>query len=355
MKITFLSPAPNLSGGQKVIAIYADRLMARGHDVTVVARNFEAPTFIGTLRHLVRERNLPSAPKETHFNRMGARLILPRHSGPLTARDVPDADIVIATWWETAFEAVHFPSSKGKKFYFIQGHEVFPYLPTHLSGASYYLPLRKIAIASWLVDTMRDMYGDPHVALVPNAVDREQFFAPKRQRHAVPTVGMIYSTTPFKGVQPMLSAVEMARQIHPQLRVIAFGTSRPTRGIPLPSYVKFHHCPSQDSIRDLYASCDVFLSASRSEGFCLPILEAMACRTPVVATRTGCAGDVIDNGRNGFVVDIEDIGSLSSRLIEILSMKTESWESMSNAAYATAMKYDWDYSTLMLEKALVSQ
>jgi hypothetical protein len=38
MKITFVSPASNLSGGIRVIAIYADLLTEMDHDVTVVAR-----------------------------------------------------------------------------------------------------------------------------------------------------------------------------------------------------------------------------------------------------------------------------------------------------------------------------
>lgn len=353
MKITFLSPAPNLSGGQRVIAIYADKLMARGHDVTVLARNYQTPTFGAKLRHLARGQKLPSPPKATHFDRMQAPLVIPSHCGPLTSHDVPDADILIATWWETAFEAVHFPPSKGHKFYFVQHHEVHPHLPMHISAASYYLPLKKIVIASWLVDVMRDLYGDSNVALVPNGVDQNLFFAPKRGKQAAPTIGLMYSGKRFKGVDIALSAVEIARQSHPNLRVVAFGTRRPSRDLPLPSGVEFHLSPRQDAIRDIYAACDVFISASRSEGFGLPILEAMACRTPVIATRTGCADDVISDGQNGFTVDIDDVESLGFRLSEVFSMDNRSWETMSDAAYMTALRHNWDESSVLFENALI--
>lgn len=354
MKITFLSPAPNLSGGQRVIAIYADQMLERGHDVTVVARGHVVPTMGTKLRYIARGQQIPTPPQGTHFDRMRARLITLSHSGPITAEDVPDADVVIATWWETAFEAVHFPSSKGRKLYFVQGHEVHDHLPMHLSGASYFLPLKKITISSWLIDAMRDLYGDDDVALVPNAVDHDLFFAPERSRQSAPTVGLMYSTPPLKGVDIALCALEVARQTHRDLRVVAFGTSHPTKQMPLPEGTKLHVNPPQNSLRDIYAACDVFIAASRSEGFGLPILEAMACRTPVVATRTGCAEDVIDDDKNGYLVDVGDADSLGNRLAKVLSMDAVSWRTMSKAAHQKALEYAWEDSANIFEKVLLS-
>lgn len=352
MKITFISPPANLSGGQRVVAIYADQLLKRGHDVTVVARRAVMPTCKEKLLKLVRRQRVPVRPQETHFDRMKAPLFVPDHSGPIVAEDVPDGDIVIATWWETAFEIVHFPPSKGCKIYFVQHHEVHPHLPKHISGASYLLPLKKITISSWLVDTMRDLYGDKDVALVPNSVEHELFFAPERGRRPVPTVGLMYSTSHFKGVDVALRAIEIARRTYPHLRVVAFGTERPTSDLPLPVGAEFHLLPHQDVLREIYAACDVFLAASRSEGFGLPLLEAMACRTPVVATLTGCAGDIITNGQNGYYVAVEDAEALGQRLIDLLATDDQSWRAMSAAAYERSLVYAWHDSARMLEKHL---
>ncbi len=341
MKITFISPPPNLSGGLRVVAIYADQLLERGHDVTVVARKHTTPRIGANLRQLVRGKPLLTAPSESHFDRMRTPLVVPPHFGPIVAEDVPDADFIIATWWETAFEIVHFPPSKGRKIYFVQHHEVHPHLPRHITAASYLLPLKKITISSWLVDTMRDLYGDEDVALIPNSVDHELFFAPKRSRQSVPTVGLMYSSTPFKGVDVSLRAIEIARRKHPDLRVVAFGTERPTSQLPLPPGTEFHLKPPQPFLREIYASCDVFVAASRSEGFGLPILESMACRTPVVATLAGCAGDVIRNGYNGYAVDVDNPESLGARLTDVLSMDAASWEAMSHAAFLKASGYSW--------------
>lgn len=353
MKITFISPPPNLSGGLRVVAIYADELLKRGHDVNVVARRHTTPSIGANLRQLVRGKPLLTAPTETHFDRMRAPLIIPDHSGPIVADDVPDADFVIATWWETAFEIVHFPKSKGRKINFVQHHEVHPHLPRHITASSYLLPLKKITISSWLVDTMRDLYGDKDVALIPNSVDHELFFAPKRSRRSVPTVGLMYSPTPFKGVDISLRAIEIARRTHPDLRIVAFGTERPTSQLPLPAGTEFHLKPPQTFLREIYASCDVFVAASRSEGFGLPILESMACRTPVVATLAGCAGDVIENGHNGYAVAVEDAEALGARLTDVLSLDNASWEKMSQAALLRAGGYSWSDAAESFEYALL--
>jgi glycosyltransferase involved in cell wall biosynthesis len=353
MKITFVTPAPNLSGGLRVVAIYASLLRALGHEVVVVASSHRAPRWTAQLRALARGRWLKAPSKTSHYDRMQAELRLCEHAGPITDADVPDADAVIATWWETAFAVAALSPAKGRKFYFVQHHEVFGHVSRHLSAGSYYLPLRKITIAGWLRDVMAESYGDRDVALVPNSVDTQLFHAPPRGRQAVPIVGMMYSTRSFKGVDVALAAIARLRQTHPDVRVVAFGTEPPTRALPLPPGSRFFLLPDQDRLRDIYAMCDVFLAASRSEGFGLPILEAMACRCPVVATRTGCAGDVIRDGVNGVVADVEDPDGLARGLRQILDLAAPDWQRMSDAALASVQSYSWQDAAEMFEAALL--
>jgi glycosyltransferase involved in cell wall biosynthesis len=51
---------------------------------------------------------------------------------------------------------------------------------------------------------------------------------------------------------------------------------------------------SDRSMAGLYSSCDVFICASRGEGFCLPVAQAMAAGMPIVSTVSGGLGDLID-------------------------------------------------------------
>lgn len=352
MRITFIVPNANLSGGSRVVAMHADGLVRRGHRVTVVASKHAPLSWKSRLRSLARGE-WPEKPAATsHFDGMDADFKIVDHGGPITDQDVPDADVVIATWWETAYSVVNLSPAKGRKYYFVQGHEVFPFLPVHISAGTYYLPLRKIVVSGWLRDIMRDRYGDSDVDLVPNAVDRKLFFAEPREKNDIPTVGLLYGRGHPKGTDISLRALEIVRRRVPSVRIVAFGAEPVSRQMRLPAGSQFFLRPDQTRLKDIYAMCDVWLTGSRSEGFGLPIIEALACRCPVVATRTGCASDVIRDGVNGFVVDVENPEAIADRLIQILGLERGRWRAMSDAALESVGPYTWDAATNLFERAL---
>ncbi len=354
MRITFLIPVSNLSGGVKVAAIHAERLQRRGHEVTMIARPFRRPSLAQKLLSLARARRWPrNETASPYFAAVGFRHLVLDRPRPIVDEDVPDGDVVIATWWETAFEVAALSPAKGRKFYFVQHHEVHDHLPRHLSAGSYWLPLKKIAISRWLVDIMRDRYGDSDVAFVPNSVDTAQFHAPARGKAARPTVGFVFSNTPFKGADIALAALSKLRERFPDLRVVAFGAEAPKAARRLPEWVEFTRRPAQDAIRALYATCDVWLCPSWAEGFYLPLLEAMACRCPVVSTRVGGPIDVVEDGVQGHLADVGDVDGLAAGLERVLSLPAPEWRSMSDAALATATAYSWDDAAERFEAVLL--
>lgn len=342
MKITFLMSVVSQNGGSRVIAIYAKKLLELGHDVRVVSRIPKEKNLPRRLRDRYRGITAPDRDRTAFFDFLGDRHIQIPWKFPVEAVDMPGADVIIATWWRTAFEVASLPPRMGRKIYFVQHHEVHDTQPWDLSGGSYWLPLKKITIADWLVETMADTYGDADVIKVENSVDTEQFRADPRERNTTPTVGLLYAPTRFKGIDISVRALEIARQKFPDLRLLAFGTKRPTSDFPLPEVSEFHLLPRQDELCKLYSRCDVWLCGSRAEGFHLPPLEAMACRTPVVATRVGGAVETVTDGKNGYLVPVGDAEALGQRLTELLERSPEAWKAMSDAAYARALNYSWD-------------
>jgi glycosyltransferase involved in cell wall biosynthesis len=288
----------------------------------------------------------------SHLDGSGVEHYLLDRNRSVTTSDVPDGDVVIATWWETAEWVHHLESSKGAKVYFIQHHEVFSYLPVVRCEATYRMPLHKVVIANWLQELMKTRYGDEDVDLVPNSVDRTQFFAEIRGKQITPTVGFLYSVTPFKGLDVTLEVLRMVQTRFPGLRIVSFGSNKPSTSYPLPNGAEFHLAPPQHEIRDIYARCDVWLTASRSEGFNLPAIEAMACRTPVVATKTGWPQESIASGVNGILVDVDDVNGLAAGIIWVLDRTNQEWRTLSKNAYATASAGSWEKSAKKFEKAL---
>lgn len=356
MRITFILPHRPMSGGVRVPLIYAQEFRRMGHTVKVVTPPARTPRLRGRMRSLftgelpeLRVRN------DNPFQFLGEDHVVADYRKPCFAAHVPEADIVVATWWETAFSVQVLPQEKGHKVYFIQGHEVHDHLPSHISASSYYLPMKKIVIAGWLRETLHDLYGVSNVPVVHNSVDHEKFWAPPRSRRPVPTIGFMYHRAPFKGADLAMRAIAEARRIIPDLDVVAFG-KRPARaGRDLPEGTRYFRQPSQEDLQKIYAMCDGWLMPSYSEGFALPVLEAMACRTPVISTRTGVGPDIIEDGRNGYLVDPGDVTEMANRIVRLLSQHQSAWSDMSEAAHAIATRRTWEDAAREFEAILLTE
>ena len=354
MKITFLLPTVGFSGGIRVVAIYADWLKNRGHDVTVIS---PPPQRIPLTRAV--KKWLTGGGKQkyqrfvaSHLDGRGLNHVVLDTHRPPKAGDIKISDVIVATWWETAEWLMALPNHLGAKAYFIQHHEVFGNLPRERCEATYRFPLHKIVVAKWLKELMNNCYHDTNVDLVSNGVDHNLFFAPTRSRQVRPTVGILYHEAPFKGVDVALSVVAKLGKKYPDLKVVAFGSKPPSGAFALPPFLELHVAPSQESLRGLYASCDVWLSTSRSEGFNLIALESMACRTPLVSTRTGWPIEGVRDGLNGYLVDVDDVDTAFLAVSNVLDQSEEAWMEMSANAHASVADLSWDESFRLFEASL---
>ncbi len=353
MRITFVTPVTDWSGGARVIHIYAKALKERDHSVCVVTRPMAVPLKT-RVRSLLSGRGLPPrlSTSATFYDAASYDYWVARPFRPIDASEVPDADVVIATWWETAEWIQKYPPSKGKKVHFVQHYEAFPGMPKDRVDAVLRLPMYKITISSWLRDMLKNEFSASGVALVPNSVDLKQFYASPRGKQKLPTLGMLYSGHPTKDCRTGFRALAMVREKHPDARLLVFGKTPPLVSLPLPRGATFTLLPPQDRIRDIYASCDVWLCSSTSEGFGLPVLEAMACRCPIVSTVVGGPLDLITEGVDGFLVPIGDADAMAHKAKAVLAMSDADWRKMSDAAYARATRYSWNDAVDRFEAAL---
>lgn len=344
-----------MAGGVRVVAVYADRLRKRGHEVTVVSTPPRPIPLVEKLRHVKRGWGWPGKPKAGPSYLDGVDVdhrVIDRFR-PIVDADVPDGDVVIATWWETAEWVDALAPSKGRKAFFIQHDEsMFDLQPTERVTDGWRLPMAKITISKWLTELAEQRDPGAVVYHVPNSVDMAQFDAPPRGKRERPTIGLLYSPVAFKGVGVSLKAVARVAEQLPGLQLVTFGEVDPLDELPLPEGTDHTTHPAQEQIRELYAKCDVWLCGSVAEGFHLPPLEAMACRCPVVSTRVGGPVDIIEPGHNGYLADVGDDAALAECLLKVLRRDAAGWRAMSDAAYATATGYTWGDATDRFESAL---
>jgi glycosyltransferase involved in cell wall biosynthesis len=355
MRITFILPDLGFGGGTKAVVIHAHHLVKRGHTVTLVSPPFQKPSIFKKVIDRIKGATLNAWPEIMvclpEARSLDFRLLERRR--PVVDNDVPDSDAVIATWWETAEWVNGLSPSKGAKLYFIQAHEVFPYLPIERCHATYRMSLHKIVVATWLKNVMRRVYDDEDVVVVPNSIDHSQFFAANRRKQSHPTVGILYSTTPSKGFHTSQAAIRQLRKNLPNVHIVYFGNEIPTNSEQLDANDLFHYRPPQDKIREIYSACDVWLTSSTTEGFNLPAMEAMACGTPVVSTRTGWPAESIIQYTNGILVEIGDVAALASGLEWVLTRSDSEWLDLSDAAIKTVEDSSWEHSASLFEAALM--
>jgi glycosyltransferase involved in cell wall biosynthesis len=341
----------------RVVSIYARALAERGHAVTIAIREYFKPTLRDRLRLLVNSLLVHREPSAVQRDRPldfgNVAMVKVPSSRPLRDEDLPDADVIVATWWETAEAIKMLGDTKGRHAYLIQHHEVFDYLPRERVTETYKQPMLQIVVSSWLDAIMKQQYGARNIVMIPNAVDCRQFYPDRRAKQEQPTIGFMYdSSAAWKGLALMLNAISLARNKIGNLQVLAFGHGAPDSQLPLPDGALYFQSPPQQQLRSIYSSCDAWLFGSSIEGFGLPILESMACGTPVIGTPAGAAPELLAEGR-GILVPHDNPQAMADAIVELCSETASKWLTRSERVSSFARGSSWDLSTDLLERALV--
>lgn len=157
------------------------------------------------------------------------------------------------------------------------------------------------------------------VVNVGNGVD--PVFRPDGQRHdpGFPYILYVGAFRPHKNIGRLLSAFE--RIDHPNLRLVMTGKKTPELAAQLEARgmknrVEFAGCVNDESLAALYRGAVCLILPSLIEGFGLPPLEAIACGTPVIVSRTTALPEVVGNA--GVLIDpldIEDIRNAIERMV----------------------------------------
>ena len=112
---------------------------------------------------------------------------------------------------------------------------------------------------------------------------------------------------PYKGTAELMSVAGRVRAELPQARLVmaGFGTEADGDWVRSQGGLAVVNAPVDD-MPSLFAAADVYVTASKWEGFDLPLVEAQRAGAPVVAYRAGAHPEVVDDGVSGVLVDSAD-------------------------------------------------
>lgn len=181
------------------------------------------------------------------------------------------------------------------------------------------------------------------IRFAPPGVNAKLFF-PQASRLPAPKpyilcVGRL--DDPRKNIGLLLKAFSRLPQALAQIELVTAGAGRPPEDywamverLGLQLRVRHIPRPKADELVTLYQQATVFALSSDEEGLGVVILEAMACAVPVVATRCGGPEGIITDGKDGFLVALDDAAAMADRLA-LLCMDAAKNQQMGRAARAT--------------------
>ena len=130
---------------------------------------------------------------------------------------------------------------------------------------------------------------------------------------------------PEKGVEYLIKAIKIVLQKHAEIKLIIVGDgpekeylSRLVNEEGLKRNVHFTGDIPNEKVYEYYAMATIFVLPSLSEGFGLVLLEAMATGTPIIATNVCGLSEIIENGKNGFLVNPKNPNELAKGIIYLL-------------------------------------
>jgi len=351
---------PKLGGIVTHIENLALALHRRGHEVTVVTRRAEAAGKRGFPFEVVRISLPPGFPGFPYFDRMEKIFEELR------------PDVVHA---HHAFSSIALCSlSIGRKLgakTVLTNHSVqFLYDSETLWKPSSYalFPYRKfIECADEIVAVSRAaarfiaQFTDRKVKVIPNGVYVEEF-APRRKRFDGRSLLFVGRLVPRKGLHILLEAMKILvkKKQNCLLTVVGSGCLSPMLKIlaessPLKRNLKVKGQVDKETLVKLYRKAHVFtLPSLFGEAFGITLLEAMASKTPVVATRQGGVGEVVKNGKTGLLVRRGDAEGLAEALLTLLE-DIPLTKKLAENAFKEAKKYDWNLIAERLEREVYSQ
>lgn len=349
MRVAFVTPGLAPSGGMRVVVEFANRLAGRGHHVTIVGLSTAGRTMRRELRGDVRLLEVVSAG--------GSYLSITNVlAGIRLALAVPSSDVIVATYTPTVLPALIASRLflRGKAVWLHQDFQeqftdrrLFRWLlrtaPARFDGV--------VTVSQWMADNISRMSGVRATLVGEGISDRDLFFRQRWQgpQDHQPVVTSICDPRPWKGLDDLVAAFEIARDSLPYMRATILSSSE--RPAWIPAWLEWLPATDRAELARDIARSTFFVSSSLAEGFGLPPLEAMACGVPVLLTDSGGVRDYARHLHNCVMAPPRDPVALASCIVELLD-DPDTLNRIAGAGRETARGFTWDGPVRRFEHAL---
>ena len=275
LKVAYVLPHLNLTGGLKMLLQQMEHLRKRGHEIYAVYKG---------------EPGTRAVPNWYPIE-VDGEIIVPHQDS--YKKYIEHCDIIVSGWYQ---QIPALMDLEDKTFYWEQGHNwLFGDYPNQYEAqwirqemkTVYQSTIRIASVSSTISDILNTRF-QKKTEIIPNGVDTDFYFPlkeePKDDVLTILLVGNPFLT--FKGFNIAIKALRNIWNLGYQFKVKWICQHTPDIGyVPFPIEYVIH--PSQEELRNHYQTAHIFLFTSNYEGFGMPPLEAMSCGIPVITTKCG--------------------------------------------------------------------
>jgi glycosyltransferase involved in cell wall biosynthesis len=198
---------------------------------------------------------------------------------------------------------------------------------------------RKITVVSnMLKEEALKIDSTLKVDVIPMGIDTK-LFNPKKRDNSIKKnykikkefLLFVGRLAPEKGIDVLIEAMPEVIKKFPNAKLLIIGKGtledglkKRVKELKLENNITFVGWIDNKELPRYYATADVFVCPSRREGFGLTFAEAGLCGCWLIGTNTGGITDIISEGKNGFLVKVDDKKDLIQKIVGSLRIKTQS-------------------------------
>lgn len=359
MRITFVLSSLTLSGGVRVIIEYANRLVRRGHHICLVSPfdDFNDTDIRSEIdpRILVRQSRYP------YKHNMNMNILHKIALVWLLAYMIPPSDIIISTHTPTTIVSLiaGWLLRRGRLVWLYQDYEEM-FIGRRVESWLLRHALRwhklTMVVSDYSKDELRKYYSAGRIVKIGEGLSHADLFVAmhskfrkKSKKRSEKRILYVGDMRPRKGLFDFLQAVDVVYKTIPDIKLII--VSKESCKIETKVPFEYIYRPQREKLAELYATCDLFVSASWWESFGLPPLEALACGAPSVITDSRGVREFVVPNENCLLVPPRDVSLLASAMIRVLSDKNLSDKFRLNGP-RVVNRFRWCDAVNRMEKAL---
>jgi glycosyltransferase involved in cell wall biosynthesis len=344
LKIGYVLPHKNLTGGLKCLLEQMRQLHRKGHTVYAIYKGLKDDCAIPSWSNIDIDKDISGQiilSNDTDIKTLSNKVDVIMLG---FINQIPEfSNLKIPTvYWEQGYEQLYgdYGSLLDSNCVILKNFRTIYNMPVHF-----------LSVSDIVSQTLYSKYGIES-KLLYNGIDLN-FYKPLDNKPFSSTIIIVGSPIlQFKNFEFALNAlnevwaqgfkfnVKWACQVQPSISGVNF---------PIEYYVM----PSQSELAELYRYSDIFLSTSVYESFPMPPIEAMASGTPVISTDSGGIHTYGRAGENLLLVDQGDINSCASAIIYLLQSESARLKLKENGL-KTAQHFNFDRIVMNLENYFYS-